>query len=91
MTRVSSRFDDEGHGFVKKTNCIEASEAYLAFLDKYLTGAKLATNTTTGDTPVPENGNAPSEATSGSTVATPFSLCAWSSLVAMLSAAGMMR
>jgi len=29
-------FEDEGHGFVKKENQIEASEAVLSFLDKYL-------------------------------------------------------
>ena len=29
-------FDDEGHGFTKKKNRIEASNKYLAFLDKYL-------------------------------------------------------
>ena len=29
-------FDDEGHGFYKKENRIEASEAYLSFLNKYL-------------------------------------------------------
>ncbi|MBB4660355.1 S9 family peptidase [Parvularcula dongshanensis] len=31
-------FDDEGHGFLKRDNRIEASEAYLAFLDQYLKG-----------------------------------------------------
>lgn len=31
-------FDDEGHGFTKKANRIAASNAYLAFLDKYLKG-----------------------------------------------------
>ena len=31
-------FPDEGHGFQKKENRIAASEAYLAFLDKYLKG-----------------------------------------------------
>ncbi len=29
-------FDDEGHGFTKKKNRIEASNKYLEFLDKYL-------------------------------------------------------
>lgn len=29
-------FPDEGHGFLKKENCIKAQEAYLAFLQKYL-------------------------------------------------------
>jgi dipeptidyl aminopeptidase/acylaminoacyl peptidase len=29
-------FEDEGHGFTKRENKIEASEAYLAFLDKHL-------------------------------------------------------
>ena len=29
-------FDDEGHGFTKKENRIEASDAYLEFLDIYL-------------------------------------------------------
>ena len=29
-------FEDEGHGFTKKTNRITAQEAYLAFLNKYL-------------------------------------------------------
>jgi len=29
-------FDDEGHGFSKKENRIEASEAYVKFLDAYL-------------------------------------------------------
>jgi len=32
-------FDDEGHGFSKKENRIEASEAYLKFLDTYLKNA----------------------------------------------------
>ncbi len=31
-------FDDEGHGFLKKENQIEASESVLAFLDKHLWG-----------------------------------------------------
>ena len=31
-------FPDEGHGFVKKTNRIRASDAYLKFLDAYLKG-----------------------------------------------------
>ena len=29
-------FDDEGHGFRKRDNRIEASEAYLTFLQTYL-------------------------------------------------------
>jgi dipeptidyl aminopeptidase/acylaminoacyl peptidase len=29
-------FDDEGHGFLKKTNRITAQQAYLAFLNQYL-------------------------------------------------------
>lgn len=29
-------FDDEGHGFTKRENRIAASDAYLAFLEKYL-------------------------------------------------------
>lgn len=29
-------FDDEGHGFTKRQNRIDASEAYVAFLDQYL-------------------------------------------------------
>jgi dipeptidyl aminopeptidase/acylaminoacyl peptidase len=32
-------FDDEGHGFRKRANRIEASEAYLRFLDTHLKGA----------------------------------------------------
>jgi dipeptidyl aminopeptidase/acylaminoacyl peptidase len=31
-------FDDEGHGFRKRANRIEASEAYVRFLDTYLKG-----------------------------------------------------
>jgi len=31
-------FDDEGHGFRKRANRIEASEAYLRFLDTHLKG-----------------------------------------------------
>ena len=31
-------FDDEGHGFTKRENRIEASEAYVSFLDQYLKG-----------------------------------------------------
>ena len=31
-------FDDEGHGFRKRANRIEASEAYVRFLDEYLKG-----------------------------------------------------
>ncbi len=40
-------FDDEGHGFTKRENKIDASEAYLAFLDKHLRpppGRSSATN-----------------------------------------------
>ncbi len=33
-------FEDEGHGFVKKENQIEAYEKTLEFLDKYLKGGK---------------------------------------------------
>ena len=33
-------FDDEGHGFRKRSNRIEASEAYLRFLDTHLKGAR---------------------------------------------------
>lgn len=29
-------FEDEGHGFTKKENRIEASDAYLEFLDEFL-------------------------------------------------------
>ncbi len=36
-------FDDEGHGFVKKDNRITAYRAIREFLDKYLKGAKPAT------------------------------------------------
>jgi dipeptidyl aminopeptidase/acylaminoacyl peptidase len=32
-------FPDEGHGFTKRANRIEASNAYVAFLDKYLKAA----------------------------------------------------
>jgi len=31
-------FPDEGHGFRNKENRIQASEAYLAFLDTHLRG-----------------------------------------------------
>jgi dipeptidyl aminopeptidase/acylaminoacyl peptidase len=31
-------FPDEGHGFTKRENRIEASEAYLSFLDSHLRG-----------------------------------------------------
>ncbi len=31
-------FPDEGHGFIKRRNRVTASEAYLAFLNKYLRG-----------------------------------------------------
>jgi dipeptidyl aminopeptidase/acylaminoacyl peptidase len=34
-------FEDEGHGFVKKENNIEASERILQFLDQYLKGTAL--------------------------------------------------
>ena len=34
-------FPDEGHGFVKKENNIEASERILKFLEKYLKGVKV--------------------------------------------------
>ena len=34
--RLCGVFDDEGHGFRKRVNRIEASEAYLQFLDTYL-------------------------------------------------------
>lgn len=29
-------FEDEGHGFRKKENRVEASEAYLNFLDRHI-------------------------------------------------------
>jgi dipeptidyl aminopeptidase/acylaminoacyl peptidase len=29
-------FPDEGHGFTKRDNKIKASDAFVAFLDKYL-------------------------------------------------------
>ncbi len=32
-------FDDEGHGFLNTDNRIEAQEAYLSFLDRYLVGS----------------------------------------------------
>ena len=35
-------FPDEGHGFTKRENRIKASEAYLAFLDRYLKGTAAA-------------------------------------------------
>jgi dipeptidyl aminopeptidase/acylaminoacyl peptidase len=35
-------FPDEGHGFLRKENRIKASDAYLAFLDKYLKGGPAA-------------------------------------------------
>ena len=38
-------FPDEGHGFVKKENNIEASERILKFLDQYLKGIEPATTT----------------------------------------------
>ena len=31
-------FPDEGHGFRRRENRIAASEAYVSFLDTYLTG-----------------------------------------------------
>jgi dipeptidyl aminopeptidase/acylaminoacyl peptidase len=37
-------FPDEGHGFVKKENNIEASERILKFLDQYLKGIKPTTS-----------------------------------------------
>ncbi len=37
-------FDDEGHGFVKKENQIEANSRILKFLDKYLKGNKKVEN-----------------------------------------------
>lgn len=37
-------FPDEGHGFVKKENNIEASERILKFLDQYLKGIKPASD-----------------------------------------------
>jgi dipeptidyl aminopeptidase/acylaminoacyl peptidase len=37
-------FSDEGHGFVKKENNIEASERILKFLDQYLKGINPATS-----------------------------------------------
>jgi hypothetical protein len=33
-------FPDEGHGFLRKENRITASNAFVAFLDQYLKGAK---------------------------------------------------
>ena len=34
-------FEDEGHGFVKKENQIEAYSAILGFLDQYLKGVPI--------------------------------------------------
>lgn len=45
-------FEDEGHGFVKKENQIEAYERTLQFLDKYLKGSP---ETTTENTEENEN------------------------------------
>lgn len=72
-------FDDEGHGFRKRSNRIAASEAYVSFLEKYLTG-------------VDEEEDTPFETastTSGSSVVSLLSLCAWGGLLAMLNAVGM--
>ncbi len=41
-------FPDEGHGFRKRANRIAASEAYVAFLDKYLKREKAAASATEG-------------------------------------------
>ena len=41
-------FDDEGHGFQKRENRIEASQAYLDFLDTYLKGEPEASATAAG-------------------------------------------
>ena len=35
-------FPDEGHGFRRRENRIAASEAYVSFLDTYLTGEETA-------------------------------------------------
>jgi len=37
-----TEFPDEGHGFRIKANRIRASDAFVAFLDRYLTGAPAA-------------------------------------------------
>ncbi|MEX2349816.1 MAG: S9 family peptidase [Flavobacteriaceae bacterium] len=43
-------FEDEGHGFVKKENQIEAYERTLQFLDKYLKGSSVTTTENTQKT-----------------------------------------
>ena len=35
-------FNDEGHGFAKKTNRVKASDAYLSFLNKYLKSSQVS-------------------------------------------------
>lgn len=82
-------FEDEGHGFEIKLNRIQASEAYLSFLAKYLTG-RVETNkknTTTsrfsGST-AESNVETDSTTTSGSSVACMFSyFWIWYALLVM--------
>jgi dienelactone hydrolase len=66
-------FEDEGHGFQVKANRIEASEAYLAFLAKYLTGETATTKPTDDDA-----SSTSSTTSSGSSkIASLFSFCIW--------------
>jgi acetyl esterase/lipase len=74
-------FEDEGHGFQVKANRIEASEAYLAFLAKYLTGVSNTAEPTdeTDDTSTTTTGGG-----SSGGVASLFSPCIWCVLLHLL-------
>lgn len=53
-------FPDEGHGFVKKTNRVRASDAYLKFLDSYLKGnGAPAAEAAPAETPAAGDASAP--------------------------------
>jgi dipeptidyl aminopeptidase/acylaminoacyl peptidase len=59
-------FDDEGHGFTKKKNRIEAAERYREFLDRHLEGAQdVLTATIPRFRPLPILGSAPCSRPSG--------------------------
>jgi acetyl esterase/lipase len=76
-------FDDEGHGFQMKSNRIEASEAYLAFLSKYLPGPNTTKPTDDDETDT----SSTTTTTSGSGgVASLASLCIWCVLLPMITA-----
>jgi len=74
-------FEEEGHGFLKRSNRIEADEAYVSFLKKYLKNLEDTDPPSSVDETYP-----PPSMDSGSKIVSFSSLLIWGSL-AMLNAA----